>query len=44
MLDDIVDKYNNRVHRTIIMKSIDVTSDSYAKDNENSNETKIYSW
>ena len=40
VLDDIVDKYNNRVHRTIKMKSIDVISDSYAKDNENSNETR----
>ena len=28
VLDDIVTKYNNTVHRTIKMKSIDVTSDS----------------
>ena len=31
MLDDIVNKYNNTVHRTIKMKPIDVTSDSYAE-------------
>ena len=28
MLDDIVNKYNNTVHKTIKMKPIDVTSDS----------------
>ena len=33
-LDDIVNKYDNRVHRTIEMKPIDVTSDSYAEYNE----------
>ena len=38
MLDDIVNKYNNTVHRTIKMKPIDVTSDSYAEYNEDSNE------
>ena len=38
VLDDIVNKYNNTVHRTIKMKPIEVTSDSYAKYNENSNE------
>ena len=37
VLDDIVDKYNNAVHRTIKMKPIDVTSDSYAKYNEDFN-------
>ena len=37
VLDDIVDKYNNTVHKTIKMKPIDVTGDSYAKYNENSN-------
>ena len=31
VLDDIVNKYNNTVHRSIKMKSIDVTSDSYAE-------------
>ena len=38
VLDDIVDKYNNTVHRTIKMKPIDVTSDSYAEYNEDFNE------
>ena len=38
VLDDIVNKYNNTVHRTIKMKPIDVTSDSYAEYNEDSNE------
>ena len=40
VLDDIVNKYNNTVHRSIKMKPIDVTSDSYAEYNEDSNETK----
>ena len=31
VLDDIVNKYNNTVHRTIKMKPIDVISDSYAE-------------
>ena len=31
VLTDIVNKYNNTVHRTIKMKPIDVTSDSYAE-------------
>ena len=30
VLDDIVDKYNNTIHKTIKMKPIDVTGDSYA--------------
>ena len=34
VLGSIVDKYNNTVHRSIKMKPIDVTSDSYAKYNE----------
>ena len=38
VLDDIVNKYNNTVHRTIKIKPIDVTSDSYAEYNEGSNE------
>ena len=38
VLDNIVYKYNNAVHRTIKMKPIDVTSDSYAEYNEDSNE------
>ena len=36
VLDDIVNKYNNTVHKTIKMKPIDTTDDSYAKYNENS--------
>ena len=40
VLDDIVHKYKNRVHRTIKMKPIDVTSDSYAEYNEDSNITR----
>ena len=39
VLGDIVNKYNNTVHRTIKMKPIDVTSDSYAEYNEDSNKT-----
>ena len=37
VLDDIVNKYNNTVHRTIKMKPIDITPYSYAKYNEDSN-------
>ena len=37
VLDDIVNKYNNTVHRTIKMKPIDVTDDSFAEYNEESN-------
>ena len=37
VLDDIVNKYNNKIHRTIKMKPIDDTSDSYAEYNEDSN-------
>ena len=33
-LDDIVGKYNNTVHKTIKMKPIEVTDDSYAEYNE----------
>ena len=36
-LDDIVNKYNNTVHRTIKMKPIDVTSDSFVEYNEGPN-------
>ena len=39
VLNDIVNKCNNTVHRAINMKPIDVTSDSYAEYNEDSNET-----
>ena len=38
VLEDIVNKYSNTVHRTIKMNSIDVTSDSYAEYNEGFNE------
>ena len=34
MLDDIAEKYNNKVYRTIKMKPTDVTSDSYSEYNE----------
>ena len=34
VLDDIVNKYNNTVHKTIKMKPIDVTDDFYAEYNE----------
>ena len=34
VLDDIVYTYNNTVHRTINMKPIDITDDSYAQYNE----------
>ena len=37
VLDDVVNKYNNTVHRTIKMKPTDVTSDSYAEYNQDSN-------
>ena len=37
VLDDIVNKYNNTVDRTIKMKPIDVTDDSYAEYNEEPN-------
>ena len=37
VLDDILNKFNNTVRRTIKMKPIDVTFDSYAEYNENSN-------
>ena len=37
VLDDIVNKYNNTIHRTIKMKLIDVTDYSFAEYNEESN-------
>ena len=39
-LGNIADNYNNTVHITIKMKPVDVTSDSYAEYNEDSNLTK----
>ena len=38
VLDDIVNKYSNTVHKIIKMKPTDVTSDSCAKYKEDSNE------
>ena len=37
VLDDIANKCNNTINRTIKMKPIDVTSDSYAEYNEDFN-------
>ena len=37
VLDDIVNKFKHTVHRSIKIKPIDVTSDSYAEYNENFN-------
>ena len=39
VLDDIVNKYNNTIHRTIKMKPIDVTDDSFSEYNEEFNKT-----
>ena len=41
VLDDIVDKYNNTVHRTVKMKPIEVTNDCYAEYNEDPSKKKI---
>ena len=43
MLDDIVNKYNNTVHRTIKIKSIYVRDDSYAECNEDPNKKNLNS-
>ena len=40
MLGDIINKYNNTVHRTIKVKPIDITSDCCAEYNKNSNVAK----
>ena len=37
VLNDIVNNYNNMVHKTIKMKSIDVMGDSYVEYNEDLN-------
>ena len=37
VLNDMVNKYNNTVHRTIKIEPIDVTGDSYVEYNEESN-------
>ena len=38
VLDDIVNEYNNRAYKSIKIKPTVVTSDSYAENNEDSNE------
>ena len=37
LLNDIVNRYNNIVHKTIKIKPVDVTNDSYVEYNEDSN-------
>ena len=37
VLNDIVNKYNNTIHRSIEIKPIDVANDSYVEYNEESN-------
>ena len=41
VLDHIANKYNNTVYRTIKMKPIDVTDDSYAEYNSNKKDPKF---
>ena len=41
LLNNIVNRYNNTVHRTIRMKPIDVTGDSYVKYNEDFNKKAL---
>ena len=41
VLDNIVDKYNNTVHRTIKMKPIDVADNSFAEYNEDLNKKDL---
>ena len=43
VLDNIVNKYNNTVHRTMKMRPINVTFDSYVVYNEDYNVTKLNS-
>ena len=38
VLGDIINKYNNTVHKTIKIKPVDITGDSYAEYNEEFNE------
>ena len=42
VLDDIVNKYNNTVYRTIKMKRIYVTSDSYVEYKRQNRTVKCY--
>ena len=41
VLDEIVNKYSNTINRTIKMKPMDDTSDSYAEHNEDSNKIDL---
>ena len=41
VLDDVVDKYNNTVHRTIKMEPTEVTDDYYAGYNEVANKNSV---
>ena len=41
MLDNIVNKYNNKVHRTIKMKPVNVTDDPFVEYNEDSNKRNL---
>ena len=41
VLNDIANKYNNTIHRTIKMKPIGVTDDSFAEYNEEFNKCKV---
>ena len=40
VLNDIVNKYNNTVHRTTNMKTIEVTEDSFAEYNKEFNKKR----
>ena len=40
LLDDIVDKYNNTIHKTIKMKPIEVANDYFAEYDEHPNKKK----
>ena len=46
VLDDIGNKYNNTVQRTIKMKAIDITDDYYVESNEdfNKKDSSFLSW
>ena len=41
VVDDIANKYKNTIHRTIKMKPIDITGDSYAEYNEHFNKKDL---
>ena len=40
VLNDIINKYNNTVHKTIKIKPIDVTDNSFVEYNEDSNKKR----